>query len=111
MQNDFHSLPKELAKGTEIFNLMMVLQKEYNLSLEEACRKGLRIHDTALAEFIELAATLPDFGENHQQVVRYIDCMGIMTQGVNTFYLTDTRRYLHGGIGFAWPEKSIKDRH
>ncbi|MBP2617876.1 hypothetical protein J2772_003056 [Chryseobacterium jejuense] len=28
-----------------------------------------------------------------------------MVQGVNTYYLTETERYLIQGSGFAWPKK------
>lgn len=106
-QNDIHSLPKELLLDTEVFNLVIVLQHEYNLSLEAALTETMRIHDADLAEFIILQENLPDFGTYQQQVYDYIKAIGTMIQGVNTFYIIDTARYAHEG--FAWPERNISE--
>jgi hypothetical protein len=102
-QNDFHSLQKEMAKQTEVFNLILVLQHEYNISLEEACAEAKRIHDEDVAEFIALHKTFQGFGVYQEQVDRYVFHLGLMMQGVNSFYM-ETERYLPGGVGFAWPE-------
>ncbi|WP_257667925.1 terpene synthase family protein [Parapedobacter tibetensis] len=103
-QNDFHSLPKELAKKTEVFNLILVLQQEHHISLAEACIEGLRIHNEDLTEFIALNDEFRGFGIYQEQVDNYIYHLGLMIQGINTFYIQDTMRYLPGGSGFAWPE-------
>jgi hypothetical protein len=103
-QNDIHSLPKELAKVTEIFNLILVLQKENQLSLEEASAEALRIHNKDLEELLTLQKEYREFGEYQEHVDQFIYYSGIGIQGVNTFYLQETERYRHGGVGFAWPE-------
>jgi len=104
LQNDIHSYPKEANKDSEVFNCIRVLQYHYGISLEAACDRAMRIHDTNLAEFQVLRDSLPDFGKYQNQIHHYIECMGLMTQGVNTFYIHETPRYLPGGKGFAWPE-------
>ena len=103
-QNDIHSLPKELAKGTEIFNLILVLQQEYKLSLEDASTEALRIHNEDLAELLALHKEYREFGEYQEHVDQFLYYSGIGIQGVNTFYLQETERYRHGGVGFAWPD-------
>ena len=108
-QNDIHSLPKELAKGTEIFNLVLVLQQEYQLSLEDASAEALRIHNEDLAELLALHKEYREFGEYQAHVDQFLYYSGIGIQGVNTFYLQETERYKHGGTGFAWPDAASKN--
>ncbi|QJB38159.1 hypothetical protein HF324_09925 [Chitinophaga oryzae] len=103
-QNDIQGLSKELTLETEVTNLIVVLQHQYNLSLKDALTKAMDIHDSDLAEFISLTKALPDFGRYHQQVDRFILGLGLQIQGVNSFYINDTIRYLPDGSGFAWPE-------
>ncbi|WP_265130953.1 terpene synthase family protein [Chryseobacterium oranimense] len=102
-QNDIHSLPKEMAKGTEVFNLIFVLQQEYNLSLEDACAEALRIHNEELKNLMDLHKEYREFGEYQEYIDKFVYYAGVGLQGVNTFYL-ETNRYKHGGVGFAWPE-------
>ncbi|RWW91773.1 terpene synthase family protein [Flavobacterium cerinum] len=102
-QNDIHSLPKEMAKGTEVFNLVFVLQQEFNLSLKDACAEAFRIHNEELASGLALHAEYREFGEYQEHVDKFIYYAGVGLQGVNSFYL-ETERYQHGGAGFAWPE-------
>ncbi|SEW21914.1 hypothetical protein SAMN05421841_1657 [Chryseobacterium wanjuense] len=108
-QNDIHSLPKEMAKGTEVFNLVFVLQQEYNLSLEDACAEALNIHHKELEKALTLHAEYREFGEYQEHVDKFVYYAGVGLQGVNSFYL-ETERYKHGGEGFAWPEMSNTDK-
>ncbi|MBS0027345.1 terpene synthase family protein [Chitinophaga sp. 22321] len=108
-QNDIHSLPKELAKGTEVFNLIFVLQQDCHLSLEEACVEALRIHNEDLAELLAIHKEYREFGEYQEHVDQFLYYSGIGIQGVNTFYLQETERYRHGGAGFAWPDAATKN--
>lgn len=105
-QNDFHSLPKELGLKSEVFNIVLVTQHEYALSsLEDAARVAMRTHDEDLMEFVALQANLPDFGTDNELVAQYVHYLGVMTQGINSFYIKDNSgRYLPLGAGFAWPE-------
>ena len=104
IQNDLHSYPKEAAKESEVFNIVKVLQHHDNMSVEAACERALRIHEGYLAEFQALHNSLPDFGKYQEQIYHYVECMGTSVQGVNSFYIYETPRYLPGGKGFAWPE-------
>lgn len=108
-QNDIHSLRKEYGKDTETLNLIFVLQRENNLSLEEAVEECMRIHDEEVEEFISLQTNLPDFGIYNESVATYVLGLGIQIQGVNTYYLSGTQRYLIRGAGFAWPEKRFEE--
>lgn len=103
-QNDIHSLAKELVMDTEKLNLVIVLQHTRNLSLEEALTETMHIHDEDLSEFVALHENLPNFGIHQQKVYDYVKVMGMMIQGVNTFYIKDTARY--SPDGFAWPERN-----
>lgn len=105
-QNDIHSFPKEVAKDTEVFNLILVLQREFNISLKEAAERTLQIHNKELADMMALHAEYRQFGAYQEHVDQFVYYAGVGLQGVNTFYLQETERYLHGGVGFAWPQGS-----
>lgn len=108
-QNDIHSLRKEYGKETETLNLVLVLQHEFQLSLEEAVKEAMRIHDADVAEFVSLHTNLPDFGEYNEAVDTYVAGLGIQAQAINSYYLASgTRRYLIRGAGFAWPEQQSR---
>ena len=94
-----------MAKGTEVFNLVFVLQQEYNLSLKDACEQAFRIHNEELAKALALHAEYREFGEFQEHVDKFVYYAGVGLQGVNSFYL-ETERYRHGGVGFAWPENN-----
>lgn len=94
--NDFVSLPKELSRDGDVFNLILVIQQEYNLSLEEAYREALRFHDADLAEFLTLQAHLPFFGEYQDLANDYVTSLGVMVQGIYTWHVVDNGRYVPG---------------
>lgn len=108
-QNDIHGLAKDLRLETETLNLVIVLQQEYNLSLKDALIETMRIHDADLAEFISWEKVLPDFDDYQPQVQRLVLGLGTQMQGINSFYINDTTRYLSDGSGFAWPERAVSD--
>ncbi|KAK6540827.1 hypothetical protein TWF694_008215 [Orbilia ellipsospora] len=60
---NFISLPKEPARGGGVVNIVMVIQKEFQLRLEEAWAKALEMHDEALGKLIQLQDSLLGFGE------------------------------------------------
>lgn len=102
--NDFMSFPKEVGRESEVMNLVLVVQREYGLTLEAAYTEALRLHDAEVAEFMSLAASLPDFGGYQAAVVAYVRLLGAMVQGQLSWYLNDTVRYAPGG--YAEPEYS-----
>ncbi|WP_028815211.1 terpene synthase family protein [Streptomyces flavidovirens] len=99
-QNDAYSMPKEIPRSGdgETINLAFVLQREDDLSLEQACDEMLRIHDADLAEFVALADALPDFGADQPDVERVVHHMALATSGVTTWYqLFGANRYSDDG--------------
>lgn len=94
--NDFVSLPKELARGGDVMNLVMAVEVEFGLNITDACRKALEIHDAHLCEFQYLQANLPCFGQWQQLVMDYVDDLGIMIQGVYSWHVKSTGRYVPG---------------
>jgi hypothetical protein len=82
IQNDFASLEKEKALEAEVMNIVLVVQHEYNISLEEAITESLRIHDEYVKEMDALHSALPDFGTYHEDVDNYIFHMKLMITGI-----------------------------
>lgn len=102
-QNDLRSWPKEVGRETEVINTIFVLQRERNWSFEQANEEVFRMHNAAIAEFVELEKTMPYFGRHNEKVKEYLYLLGVMIQGLNSWY-DDTERYLHGAKGYAEPE-------
>ena len=94
--NDFVSLPKELARGGDVMNLVISVEFEFGLGIEDAHRKALELHDAHLNEFLYLQAKLPDFGEWHQTAMDYVKDLGTMVQGVYSWHIRSTGRYIPG---------------
>lgn len=94
--NDFISLPKELSRKGDVINLIITVQHEFGLSLKEACRRALEIHDRDLEEFIRLQSNLPDFGEWQRTAQEYVTDLGIMVQGVYSWHTKNSGRYVPG---------------
>ncbi|KAF3256179.1 hypothetical protein TWF217_006428 [Orbilia oligospora] len=95
--SDFISLPKELARGGDVMNLVAVVQNESQLSLEEEARaRALEIHNESLDELIRLQNTLPDFGEWQKIAREYADDMGVLVQGVYSWHIQSSGRYVAG---------------
>jgi hypothetical protein len=93
--NDFHSILKDI--GREPLNLVLVLQNEYNISLEEANAMAMTIHDEDVLLLCDLQANMPGFGIHHQQAQLFVYYLGVMIHGQNEWYLHDTLRYKKGG--------------
>jgi hypothetical protein len=93
--NDFYSLLKDI--GREPLNLVLVLQHEYNLSLEDANEQAMMIHDDDVECIVEMGKQLPDFGSHNALAEQFVHYLGIMIQGQNQWYLKDTMRYQKNG--------------
>lgn len=65
--NDLLSLGKDLA--SDYANIVVALADEMAVSLREAIRCVVRMHDEALLEFDRLAASLPSFGSVHDDAI------------------------------------------
>jgi hypothetical protein len=93
--NDFYSLLKDV--GREPLNLILVLQHEYNLTLEDANEQAMIIHDQDVQTIVEMSKQLPDFGSYNTLAEQFVHYLGIMIQGQNQWYLRDTMRYKKDG--------------
>ena len=70
--NDLFSFNNEIKAGNN-FNLVTVLQQEYQISLQEAFDHAAELHNTEVQLFIDLSAQLPSFGtEIDANLERYL---------------------------------------
>ena len=60
--NDLFSFNKEMKAGHNNFNLVTVLQQEYQVSLQQAFDHAAELHNTEVQLFIDLLAQVPSFG-------------------------------------------------
>lgn len=79
--NEVQSVRKDEATGSIYYNVVKAIQHNQNISLEEACLEGLRIHNEDLKEFIHLQMSLPDFGEWHDAVVNRVHYISMTLSG------------------------------
>ncbi|RNL93382.1 hypothetical protein ED312_02745 [Sinomicrobium pectinilyticum] len=98
LQNDFATIGKELSIETETFNIIILLQHHNNISFEEACKEGMKMHDEFVEEFVTLIDNLPDFGPYQKEVEAYFYYVKLMVSGLNAwYYKSGTLRYEPGG--------------
>ncbi|EJL71438.1 terpene synthase family protein [Chryseobacterium populi] len=79
--NEVQSVVKDEATGSIYYNIVKVIQNEQQISLEEACLEDLRLHNEDLKEFIQLQASLPDFGIWQDAVVNWVHYMSMVLSG------------------------------
>ena len=79
--NEVQSVLKDEATDSIYYNIVKVIQHEHQMSLKEACLEDLRLHNEDLKEFLELQASLPDFGIWHDAVVNWVHYMGMVLSG------------------------------
>jgi 5-epi-alpha-selinene synthase len=71
--NDLFSFNKEMKVGHNNFNLVTVLQQEYQISLQQAFDHAADLHNTEVQLFIDLSAQVPSFGaEIDANLERYL---------------------------------------
>lgn len=79
--NDVLSLEKELAHG-DVHNLVVVLQRATDLSLEDAVERVIEMHNAEVRDFIALAPELPSFGESADgNLCRYLSILRARMRG------------------------------
>lgn len=103
--NDFISLPKELQRRGDVINLVLVVKAASGLCLREAYMEALEIHDLHVAEFVRLQNALPCFGTWQPVAEDYVIDLGIMIQGVYSWHVKNTGRYLPGA--YVEPEAQV----
>ncbi|WP_157798776.1 terpene synthase family protein [Chryseobacterium geocarposphaerae] len=79
--NEVQSVAKDEATDSVYYNIVKVIQNEHKITLEEACMENLRLHNQDLKEFVELQASLPDFGIWHEAVVNWVHYMSMVLSG------------------------------
>lgn len=79
--NEVQSVMKDEATDSIYYNIVKVIQHEYNISLEEACLEDLRLHNEDLKEFVTLQYSLPDFGIWQDAVVNWVHYMSMVLSG------------------------------
>lgn len=91
--NDIHSLGKELTKeGTG--NLVSLFMEEKQLSLREALDETIKLHNSDLAKFLTLEASLPSFGlEIDPEVKKYVRALKAVVSGSHEWAVNETDRY------------------
>lgn len=91
--NDIVSLPKELASG-DVHNLVSVLAEERcDGDLDDAMELAVDLHDVRVAEFIQLAAHLPEFGRAaDEQLAWFVDTLCAWMRG-NLDWSQESGRY------------------
>ncbi len=91
--NDVVSAEKESRDG-DFHNLVLLLQREERLSMQEALRRVVDMHDAEVVRFIQLEQRLPSFGpELDWQVARFIDGLKHLMRA-NLDWSPLTNRYL-----------------
>jgi terpene synthase-like protein len=96
--NDLFSLSKETMEehnGGE-FNLVIVLQRKFNLTIDQAIARTASIHDNLVAEFIDLSGRIYVFDDPKNQMVnKYRIALEYLMSG-NIYWSTKvTSRYPH----------------
>ncbi|MEJ5104059.1 terpene synthase family protein [Chryseobacterium sp. MYb328] len=79
--NEVQSVIKDEATDSIYYNIVKVIQHQNQMSLKEACLEDLRLHNEDLKEFLELQASLPDFGIWHDAVVNWVHYMSMVLSG------------------------------
>lgn len=103
--NDFISLPKELSRRGDVVNVVLSIQRDQDVELQKAYDEALQIHDYDLTEFMRLQNELPDFGQWQETARRYVGDLGVMIQGVYTWHVENTGRYVPGA--YVEPEHNM----
>jgi len=97
--NDLFSFGKEVQEqnnGAE-FNLVMILKRKFNLSIEQAIKEAARIHDDLVREFIQLSPlACKKYDSDITAALKiYIDALGKLMRGNIEWSTRETKRYPH----------------
>jgi hypothetical protein len=93
--NDYFSA--HLEKGHDVLNLVLMLEYHRQCTPGEAYVEMLKIHDNDVAEFVRVAASLPDFGRYNGIVTEYAGNLELMIAGYLHWTLQLTERYKKDG--------------
>ncbi|AOX01553.1 hypothetical protein BJP34_20785 [Moorena producens PAL-8-15-08-1] len=90
--NDILGVNRELNEGNP-HNIVLVLQQEYNLSLQDAVQQAVQMCNAEMKAFLYLESHLPSFGEAEDASLKdYINGLRSWMGGHFVWY-SETRRY------------------
>jgi len=79
--NDILSVQKEIRAG-DVYNLVLVLKHEYDVSLEQAISLAIDMHNQEMRRFVMLADPLPDMGNEYDPLLqRYVTGLKALVRG------------------------------
>jgi hypothetical protein len=79
--NEFQSYDKDMRTGTGNMNFINVLANAHGVDTAAARELMFQIHDTELAEFLDLQHDLPDFGKWTDPVANHIHHLSFVISG------------------------------
>jgi hypothetical protein len=81
-------------KNGEVQNVVIVLQKEYSCSLQEACNRAVDMCNAEISAFFSLKSQLPSIGETENHSLKhYINGLQIWMRAYLDWGTKDTKRY------------------
>lgn len=89
--NDIFTYEKELQAG-ETHNLVFVLMETEGMSLPEALREAISMHNQEIEDFVLLTEALDDFGPHTAEVRRLVDVLAAWIGG-HLEWAQETGRY------------------
>jgi 5-epi-alpha-selinene synthase len=84
--NDIFSLDNDL-KGGKVHNFVLVLQHEYQLTLQEAVYLAVELHNSEIRAFLDLEQHLPSFGTAVETDLK--------------LYVSGLHSWIHGNLDWA----------
>lgn len=90
--NDLFSYPKEEIHG-DMHNLVSIILRENNCTLQEAILKTVTIHNQDMTKFITVCSELPSFGDYDSHLRHYIRILGAILKGNVDWSTKETHRY------------------
>ncbi|SFD02387.1 Terpene synthase family, metal binding domain [Chitinophaga sp. CF118] len=91
--NDLFSFSKEI-EHLDKYNMVAILQRENNLSLDDAIMATVRIHDEQVEEFIALSKKAAIFDEAENTALsNYINALAALMRGNIDWSVNETSRY------------------
>ncbi len=103
LDNDRHSMHKEMARGDTNQNIFTVLMRHAGLPPQEAVREATAMRDRVLLRFIELREHVRS--RSGAELVRYVDGLGYGIRG-NAEWGLRVPRYLSHGLR---PADAVED--
>jgi len=95
--NDLFSLGKEVAlSNAGEFNLVTILKRKYNLSIEQAISMAATLHDEYVKAFIHLSQTVFIYDTTTNNMLnKYIECLCHFMKGNIVWSTKASNRYPH----------------